>query len=492
MADYQQNFMDALQGGLQFGQQIKGIQDQRQIGQLAGQAYGAPRDQRQSLLGQLAQISPQAASAQRKQWSADDEMDQEELVNMARFIKAAPPEQQAAAYSSILPKLRERGMQAPEWTPETQQTILQTVDALVSAYGGEDANNPYAGLPSDIQSLKMLSENPELAALDRERRQASGMVPKLVQTAQGYGWGTPGAGIDLAPLGGVAGSHQAPQRQSTQVEDDQVASRLNAYRDQLIQAGLQGPQLDAALVAAEQQLWRGDTQAAQQQPAAIAQPFRKPAAAPAGYSVNPDGTMAAIPGGPADIAIQARQDAAAARKAAEDVKATQKRQEADARQLEATAATDQLISAIDTLTSSPGFPELGTEFGDLKIATPLIRSDVKDANAQLKNIGGQVALSTMARLKALSSSGATGFGALSAPELKLLENAIATLQSDDISNTQLRASLKTIKDTLEKTKQWKPPKEDGYQMGQIIEANGKRYRVTGLGDPSDPDVEEVP
>lgn len=136
MADYQQNFMNALQGGLQFGQQIKGIQDQRRLNELASQGYGAPREQRTSLLGQLASINPQAAAAQRKQWSADDEMDQEELVNMARFIKSAPPEQQAAAYSSILPKLRERGMQAPEWTPETQQTILQTVDALVNAYGG--------------------------------------------------------------------------------------------------------------------------------------------------------------------------------------------------------------------------------------------------------------------------------------------------------------------------------------------------------------------
>lgn len=31
----------------------------------------------------------------------------------------------------------------------------------------------------------------------------------------------------------------------------------------------------------------------------------------------------------------------------------------------------------------------------------------------------------------------------------------------------------------------------GYKVGQIIEQNGKRYRVTGLSDPNDPDVEEV-
>lgn len=31
----------------------------------------------------------------------------------------------------------------------------------------------------------------------------------------------------------------------------------------------------------------------------------------------------------------------------------------------------------------------------------------------------------------------------------------------------------------------------GYRVGQVIEANGRRYRVTG-GDPADPDVEEIP
>jgi antitoxin component HigA of HigAB toxin-antitoxin module len=33
--------------------------------------------------------------------------------------------------------------------------------------------------------------------------------------------------------------------------------------------------------------------------------------------------------------------------------------------------------------------------------------------------------------------------------------------------------------------------QGGYTIGQIIEAGGKRYRVTGLSDPNDPDVEEV-
>jgi hypothetical protein len=36
-----------------------------------------------------------------------------------------------------------------------------------------------------------------------------------------------------------------------------------------------------------------------------------------------------------------------------------------------------------------------------------------------------------------------------------------------------------------------PERGGRYQIGQIIETGGKRYRITGLDDPNDPDVEEV-
>lgn len=186
-------------------------------------------------------------------------------------------------------------------------------------------------------------------------------------------------------------------------------------------------------------------------------PAPKAATVPAGYSVNPDGTMAAIPGGPADVARQAREDAAAARKAAEDVKAQQRAQEANQRKMASDEAASGLISAIDKLTASPGFPDLGTTWGDAQIATPFVRNDAKDAQAQLKNVAGQVALAALARLKSLSSTGATGFGSLTKPELDLVQNSIATLQSEDISNAELRRSLKIIRDAMEKVSNWQPP-----------------------------------
>ena len=129
--DYQQNFLASLAGGLQFGQDLKRQRDQTQLKGLAALAYGAPREQRQGQLAEMAKISPEFAQAQQKQWNADDDRDREEIISMARFIKNAPAGQQAAAYSNVVqPRLRARGMDAPDWSPDTEQTILETVNAL--------------------------------------------------------------------------------------------------------------------------------------------------------------------------------------------------------------------------------------------------------------------------------------------------------------------------------------------------------------------------
>lgn len=181
-------------------------------------------------------------------------------------------------------------------------------------------------------------------------------------------------------------------------------------------------------------------------------------APPAGYTWSADrSALEMIPGGPAQVSNDARADAAAARKVADELKANAKAQQSQARQAETTEAANSLVASIDALTASPGFSALGTEWGDVQIGTPIVRNDAKDAHAQLQNIGGKVALATMARLKNLSSSGATGFGALSAPELTLLQNALAALQSEKISNKQLVKSLKTVRDSMDQVATWKDP-----------------------------------
>ena len=177
--------------------------------------------------------------------------------------------------------------------------------------------------------------------------------------------------------------------------------------------------------------------------------------APSGYRFTPSGSLEMIPGGPAEIASQARAEASAARKSADEAKAQLARNGADARQNEAAESAQSLIDSIDNLKNSKGYSTLGTLRGDFNMSIPHVRNDTKDANAQLKNVANQVVLATMSKLKALSKQGATGFGALSEKELSVLQNSIAALDQENISNEQLTKSLDAIAKTMEKVTKWK-------------------------------------
>lgn len=196
MADYQQNFLASLGAGYNFGQQIKQQRDQSQLNQLASLAYGAAPEQRMELGSKIASLSPDAAQAQRKAWDANDERDQRELMGMARFIKAAPPEQQQNAYEkAIRPQLIARGMQAPNWTPETQGMIMQTVDALAQI--GQD---PTAA-PSGFQAMDMQARAAGYAPGSKEYqdffRRENGEIARASSAALKYEWVT---GADGRPV----------------------------------------------------------------------------------------------------------------------------------------------------------------------------------------------------------------------------------------------------------------------------------------------------
>lgn len=476
MADYQSNFLNALQGGYNFGQQIKQQRDENQLKGLAALAYGTPKDQRQPVLQQMAGISPQFAEQQKKSWNADDEADREELVRMAQFIRKAPPEQQAAAYSQILPKLRERGMQAPDWTPETQDVILKTVNALASSYGDATATNPYAGLPSDIQSLKLLQSDPTLAALDKERRQYSSMVPKLVETSQGYGWGTPGGGINLAPLEGVAGGGQqmpvqAPQLfaalgqkygiQPTSVtrtpeRNRQVGGVANSYHlagqaaDFVVPQQLKAQFIQDARQNGYEAIDEGDH--IHIEPAGrggggggapnIAQPFQKPEAPPAGFRRTADGNLEFIPGGPADPFVKNEVTGAQRAKLA----ATKQKEQQLLRANE--AGIDQTITLIDSILSRKG--DFGGVTGMGAMGARIPGTKWADLAAALDTLRGRSAFGALQQMRANSPTGGA-LGSVTERELGLLQNSETQLQNTQ-SPEALANGLEAYKRVLQETK----------------------------------------
>ena len=279
MADYQRNFMDALTGGYSFGQQIKQQRDATQLKGLAALAYGTPPEQRQNRLAEMAKISPEFAQKQQQTWNADDERDQKELIGYARFIKNAPPEQQQAAYERyVLPKLQAKGMQAPSWTPETQETILQTVDALTQW------DNDPSDTPSGYREFELLTNAAGYKPGSDEYRQAAGTKLGTIGRASSAGYGffeiegpdgrkrlgrnNPRTGAreildeatgDFVQVGSVGGGGgfntqppTVPGRPTTAAEDEQFSARMNGIVRRLQERGFTPDQIEAALPAFEE------------------------------------------------------------------------------------------------------------------------------------------------------------------------------------------------------------------------------------------------
>ena len=256
--------------------------EQSRLASLASQAYTAPRADRQGLLGQMAQTSPDAAVAQQKLFRQGDSDRMADLSRKAKLFVGMAETGNAQAVAALYPQIAQeaRDLGLGDIPMEYNDTFLPGLKKFASILDG-NADNPYAGLPSDIQSLKILQSDPTLAALDRERRQASGMIPKPFETSQGIGWGTPGGGIKLAPIEGVAGgTQQAPQPSlqaglyQTPAGMVRIGEGLTPEQQQAALMDIQGGgkvdsvQLPARNVAPQQ--FGGGQQ--------IAQPFQKPQA----------------------------------------------------------------------------------------------------------------------------------------------------------------------------------------------------------------------
>jgi len=111
------NHFASVMQGHQMGQQNR-------LGRLAGEAYTAPMDQRNSLLGQMAQISPQAAQAQQGQFDQQEDRTAQQLRGYVQYVNSAREQNNPAAVNAALRAgsgLIERltGKPGPtEWTPD--------------------------------------------------------------------------------------------------------------------------------------------------------------------------------------------------------------------------------------------------------------------------------------------------------------------------------------------------------------------------------------
>lgn len=274
-------------GAQAFDNGYNGVRGMR-VNDLAKSYFTGDPSTRDATLQQIAAINPQAADNISKWTMGQENQRNMQLANIARGVLSFkdPAAQRGVYQNTIMPAAQRQGLQIPEWDDATTPQWLQY---QLARSNGAAQQNPYSNLPADVQSLMLLKDNPQLAQLDIQRKQAAGMIPKLAQTAQGYAWGTPGGGFDLAPINGVAGQQQSggvslggdnPVNVNFSDLPPEENQRIAQDYQQLKSMGLPDDQINSWM---EQQLRqpRVRTGAGQVSPQAqaaggIAQPYQKP------------------------------------------------------------------------------------------------------------------------------------------------------------------------------------------------------------------------
>lgn len=147
---------------------------------------------------------------------------------------------------------------------------------------------------------------------------------------------------------------------------------------------------------------------------------------------------------------------------------------------EALSLLDEAEALIPTSTGS--YAGVARDFAGRLIGQS---TDGAEAAAALKTIGGQL-VAKMPRME----------GPQSNIDVKLYTDMAGNLADPTLPSETRMAAAAQLRRLQEKYRN-SPTGEagggsgGGYTVGQIIEANGKRYRVTSIADPNDPDVEEV-
>lgn len=428
----------------------------RGLSQLLGKAYNAPPDQRQAVLGQVANVDGGMAMDAQKAFGQQDEAIHDQIIKRAAMVASlykANPQMAQAAYQG-LPELASRGGfgQVPAQLDDKVAAALeQMVTAANQAGGGDDlkslrigANGNYwairggqfidTGTPADprMQLRDQPGIDPSLVNLRTGAQTPLGGAPQQPQAPQNYA-PAPEITMETLPGADVPQSDEVAMLAAAQNEGQAYVPQANGGAlPQGAPMGGQGGLAAArpAVTPVQQQQMALAQQAAQRAQEASQRAER--GNAPQGYRFKPDGSLEPIPGAPQSAV-----------KPADQVKA----EKVAAARADALDSVTQAISGIDQLTKSGGFGQLGTWTGDALSMIP--HTKTRDASAALETVKNQVLLTTLTKLKALSATGASGFGALSNQEGNILKNSIANLETAQ-SHEAIVSNLNTIRQTLER------------------------------------------
>lgn len=163
-----------------------------------------------------------------------------------------------------------------------------------------------------------------------------------------------------------------------------------------------------------------------------------------------------------------RRDVAAGRQADAQAKAEDKKSSADtekkAKRQAAMRATDDTLDALNELLDvqtdasgkevynlKPGVSQLyGARIPGLSM---IPGTDTANALASMNRLRGRMVTDLLGELKAQSRTGATGFGALSEKELGILQSSASKLENSSMSDQDVMAELRRIRERLLRVKE---------------------------------------
>lgn len=425
-----------LMQGLQFAADGAASRKQSRLASLYSQAIGAAPEDRQGYIGQMAALDPNSANQASAGLYKMDDSAKAALAQEAAVFMALPPEQKPLAYPRLAQLAHAQRIQVPmEYHPGMDENIGKIAQALGGAGPGGNVQSTYIDAMGNRVAI-MRDGTTAILGQNAPNNQ-------IIDTGNGF-YGVNKGNLNAAPVMVGGQPQQAPQAPSGQV---QSGNGQSVYIDPALP-----PNMRAAIAADESQFAQmpGGGEAPPMQGAPVVeaapQPMQggqlrsapKPAAAPTQLQLNADARDQAR----LELAQQAAARAASP-KAADNVKA----EKIAAARADALDSVNQAIDGIDRLTKSSGFDWLGTYRGD--IAGMIPHTGTRDATNALETIKNQVLLATLSKLKALSATGASGFGALSNQEGRILQNSIANLETAQ-SHDAIVQNLKTIRETLQR------------------------------------------
>lgn len=148
------NLLGGFGAGFSMGQGVvdrsRQMQDHNRLASLASQAYTTPADQQSSLLGQMAQVSPQFAQGHQDRFQQQGDRKEQRLADAAKYLLSAFERgDQAAiqgAYRTVLPEFQQlaEGRQLPETVDDSILPMLhQVIAAAGGGSGGQGVQSTY-------------------------------------------------------------------------------------------------------------------------------------------------------------------------------------------------------------------------------------------------------------------------------------------------------------------------------------------------------------